>query len=296
MKGKKKQLLGFFGLALVFAMTAIAYSLPAPGAAAQDLNISVTVTAEAGSARIISPANGAVLTGRSTTVSVSYNKIRSMTTSLTCKNTGGEQVFQETRNATLTESTGVVNEAFTVAKDLGDVNCVAAMSSQGLDGEPYNDSVSFQFRPMSVVGSGKDEVNNPIVDVVVGDDVELVSIQAFDADGNPVFVDKDGKETPVLTKKEAFKDGKLSITLPMADYKAKPGKYVAYFTATNSKNEVISINEYSFEYVPIVETPGTGSIFKDLNLSRSDYLVTGLVAFGAVAGFAVYLVFRKSRR
>lgn len=314
MKGKKKQLLGFFGLALVIAMTAVAYSLPAPGAAAQDLNISVTVTAEAGSARIISPANGAVLTGHSTTMSVSYNKIRSMSTSMTCKNASGEEVFKETRNATLTGQTGVVNETYTLPEDAGDVSCVASMSSQGLNGEPYDDSVSFSFRAMSLPDPGTpddpnkpsedpdkpsedfDDDNNPIVDITVSDDVEQVSVQVFDVDKNPVFVDENGNAKPLLTTKDAFKDGKLTITLPMSDYKAKPGKYVAYFTATNSKGEVVSVNEYWFEYVPKVETPGTGSIFKDMNLSRADYLVTGLVAFGAVAGFAVYLVFRKSRR
>ena len=319
MKGKKKQLLGFVGLALVFAMTAIAYSLPAPGAAAQDLNISVTVTAEEGSAKIIAPTDGAVLTGRTTTVSVSYNKIRSMTTTMTCKNASGEQVFEETRNANLTEPTGVANEQFTIAEGLGDVTCSAKTEARGLDGELYPDGVSFTFRAMNIPGGGTednpvkppvnpdepcegptcvnvDENNDPIVDVIVSDDVEQVSVQVYDADKNPVFVDKDGKETPLLTTKDAFKDGKLTITLPMSDYSAKPGKYVAYFTATNSKGEVVSVNEYWFEYMPKVETPGTGSIFKDLNLSRADYLVTGLVAFGAVAGFAVYLVFRKSRR
>ena len=72
MKGKKKQLLGFFGLALVFAMTAIAYSLPAPEAAAQDLNVSVTVVAEEGSANITKPLEGEVFTGRTTNVEVPH--------------------------------------------------------------------------------------------------------------------------------------------------------------------------------------------------------------------------------
>ena len=321
MKGKKKQLLGFVGLALVFAMTAIAYTLPAPEAVAQDLNISVTVTddgAEA-SARIISPAPGAVLTNRSTTLSISYRKVRSMSTTVKCTDEDGAEVYNKTEDVALEAASGVVNKAIEVPETSNDVSCVAEMSAAGLENEPLNDSVNFTFRAMNLPNPGTeekpvkpvqpgdecedgetcgkvDEENNPVVDVNVSDNVYQVSVQVYDTDENPIFVDKDGNPTPILTTKDAFKDGKLSITLPMSDYNAKPGKYVAYFTATNSKGEVISVNEYWFEYMPKVETPGTGSIFKDLNLSRVDYLLTGLVAFGAVAGFAVYLVFRKSRR
>lgn len=314
MKGKKKQLLGFVGLALVFAMTAVAYSLPAPEAAATDLNVSVTVTAEESSARLMSPTNGAVLTDKTINVEASINKVRSLSTAVVCKDGSGNEVFNQTRSATLVDTTGVHKEAYVLPDGLGDVDCVASMSAEGIDGRKFDDSVAFKFRSMTLPDPGTeenpnkpstdpnnpsddfDENNNPIVDVIVSDDVEQVSVQVFDMDGNPVFVDKDGNPTPILTTKDAFKDGKLSITLPMSDYNAKPGKYVAYFTATNSKGEVVSVNEYWFEYLPKVETPGTGSVFGDLNLSRADYIVTGLVAFGAVAGFAMYLVFRKSRR
>lgn len=319
MKGKKKQFLGFVGLASVFAMTAVAYTLPAPGAAAQDLNISVTVTAEEGSARIVSPAPGAVLTDRDAVVSVSYNKMSTLSTSLKCTNSEGNEVFNEAKDVTLTETTGVENMTFTLPESVtvGGASCVANMEAKGLDGLTYPDSVNFTFRAMSVPNPGTEEKpnkpgnedckegetcgdvdddNNPVVDVNVSKDVHQVSVQVYDTDGNPVFVDKNGNPTPILTTKDAFKDGKVTITLPMAEYNAKPGKYVAYFTATNSNNDVISVNEYWFEYMPKVETPGTGSILKDLNLSRADYLVAGLAAFGVVAGFATYLVFRKSRR
>lgn len=321
MKGKKKQLLGFVGLALVFAMTAIAYSLPAPGAAAQDLNISVTVTddGEEGSARIISPAPGAVFTGRSTTLSMSYKKIRSMSTTVKCTDQNGTEVYNKTEDVVLEAATGVANKTIEVPAVDSDVSCVAEMNAIGLSNEPYNDSVNFTFRAMNLPNPGTpddpvkppvnpdepcegptcgkvDENNDPIVDVIVSDDVEKVTVQVYDTDNNPIFVDKDGNETPLVTTKDAFKDGKLSITLPMSEYNAKPGKYVAIFTATNGEGKIVSTNTYWFEYMPKVEAPGTGSIFKDLNLSRADYLLTGLVAFGAVAGFALYLVFRKSRR
>jgi hypothetical protein len=52
------------------------------------------------------------------------------------------------------------------------------------------------------------------------------------------------------------------------------------------------------EYSPITpDTPNTGMLsIGDLNISRIDYLVTGLIAFGVAAGFALALIYRKSRR
>lgn len=45
------------------------------------------------------------------------------------------------------------------------------------------------------------------------------------------------------------------------------------------------------------EAPDTGlNLFKDLNISRADYIVTGLVAFGLVTGFAIFLIVRRNKR
>ncbi len=47
----------------------------------------------------------------------------------------------------------------------------------------------------------------------------------------------------------------------------------------------------------VPETPGTGiNLFRDLNISQADYLLTGLVAFGVVTAFAVFLIIRRSKR
>ena len=37
------------------------------------------------------------------------------------------------------------------------------------------------------------------------------------------------KETPLLVGKDAFKDGRLNVTLPMSDYKAKAGQVCCVF-------------------------------------------------------------------
>ncbi len=45
------------------------------------------------------------------------------------------------------------------------------------------------------------------------------------------------------------------------------------------------------------EAPDTGlNLFRDLNISRADYIITGLVAFGLVTGFAIFLIVRRNKR
>lgn len=45
------------------------------------------------------------------------------------------------------------------------------------------------------------------------------------------------------------------------------------------------------------QVPDTGSnLFGGLNISSADYIVTGLVAFGMVTAFAIFLIVRRSRR
>lgn len=42
--------------------------------------------------------------------------------------------------------------------------------------------------------------------------------------------------------------------------------------------------------------PDTGSLFRDLNISRADYILTGVIAFGLITGFAIFLMIRRSKR
>lgn len=45
-----------------------------------------------------------------------------------------------------------------------------------------------------------------------------------------------------------------------------------------------------------VKKPDTGNFLAGLNLSRADYLITGLIVFFTVAGLAIFLILRQKRR
>ena len=67
--------------------------------------------------------------------------------------------------------------------------------------------------------------------------------------------------------------------------------------AYDKNGNIISVKTTPVEYTPATpELPNTGSLVGGLNISRLDYIVTGLIAFALISGFAVYLALRKSRR
>lgn len=88
--------------------------------------------------------------------------------------------------------------------------------------------------------------------------------------------------------------------MPFGDYNAKDGKYTAVVVARSADGNTISMirldTNYAYVNPNVPDTPDTGFTINNLNITRVDYLVTGLIVFGMVAGFALYLVRRKSRR
>lgn len=107
---------------------------------------------------------------------------------------------------------------------------------------------------------------------------------------------------PVLVNRDDIDPatGLITKVLPFAENEAANGKYTTVVVAYNAKGNIISMvnldTEYTFINPDLPETPNTGFTIGDLNISKVDYLITGLIVFGVVAGFALYLVYRKSRR
>ncbi len=177
---------------------------------------------------------------------------------------------------------------------------------------------------------------NPKVRALLNEKVKLARIQVYDANNKPMFVDGNGNETPLTVPVDhaGVPSGEYVVELPFKDYNLANGIYravlVAYETETPSNDSMIAISTavniaYPKGYKPggnpgggpgnnpdnpdkpdkpgdgdntdKPNVPGTGvNLFKDLNISRADYVITGLVAFGVVTAFAVFLIVRRNRR
>lgn len=319
MKRKTKRLLGVFGLAAVMVTTAIAYALPTPEAHAEEstdanVTIQVKVVGPGETAQLVSPANGAVIKSNIVPVEYTYQRMKVVYVNLSCDSksrAAGDPIVVHTQNVPAdNDYTGSFKTNINL-NDWGiqaDATCRLFLTGKGVnDTDVRDEGVQFEYRAMKVdiptTGDGDeekpvtDEKGDPEVTIGVRDDVYSLLLQVYNEAGKPVFV-KDGKEEPILVSRDKFDGDSYTLNLPMSKYGAKTGWYelVAIAYGQDGK-EVISMNTYRFYYDPgTPNVPGAGTVMDNLNISRVDYVVTGLIAFGAVAMFGIYLVARKSRR
>lgn len=322
MKRKTKRLLGVFGLAVVMAMTAIACALPTPEAYAEGsltdedkVTIKVTVVGVGSTANLVKPTNGEVVKSNIVPVEYSFQKMKNVLTNLSCTGADGKKVEQVidsyTVPAEMESGTRNFNMDLNAWGVQADATCRVFLTGKSIDDKDIRDEgVSFEYRAINIdMGDNDGEDDKPVTDekgdpevtIGVSDQVYSLLLQVYDTEGNPIFVNKDGVEEPIIVSRDEFDlvNGVYKLNLPMSKYGAKAGWYdlVAIAYGQDGK-EVVSMNTYRFYYggINAPDVPSTGTIMESLNISRADYVVTGLIAFGAMAVFGVYLVARKSRR
>lgn len=320
MKRKTKRLLGVFGLAVVIAMTAVACALPTPEAYAEDVNtsdsmtIKVTVAGPGSKMTLVKPVNGEVVKSNIVPVSYTFQRMKSIATNLSCTGTDGNLIEKVIDPYEVPEAEA---DSGTRSFDLdlnkwgvqADASCRVYLTGKSIDGKDVRDEgVAFEYRAIKVdMGDKDDEEGKPITDekgdpevtIGISDEVYSLLLQVYDASGNAIFA-QNGVEEPILVSRDMFnlENNTYTLNLPMSKYGAKSGWYefVAIAYGQDGK-EVVSMNVYRFYYDAVTpNVPGTGTVMENLNISRADYVITGLIAFGAVAAFGIYLVARKSRR
>lgn len=310
MKQRKKQLLGVLGLIAVMVMTAIAYALPTYAISeSTETTVRLTVTGPGHSLSILSPSDGETIAintkdgNINLTAKTSQEHLSKIKYLMVCMDESGKESRAEVES-TITEATGNDEATLVMPASVGNSDCT--LNARGFDdkgAEVASDEVSFSFRAMSVVFTGKyDENGNPEVRLEMTGNVDHVMLQVHDKKGNPIFVGKDGSSEAIEVTKDMFTmldNGNMSYTLylPMSKYHAPTGSYDLVSVAYGNDGSVISMNVNDFYYDPgAAGVPSAGSIVKDLNISRSDFILTGIVMFAAISGFALFLIFRKRRQ
>lgn len=301
MRKTKKQLLGFAGLAAVGLMTAIAYCLPAPNAAAsnsQSINVNVTVYADNTSVVITNPQDGSATATSPTAITVSYSNADQLDYKLTYVAPDGQTQEYTLPSYEPAEQNGTHTLELDLNQYGGYGDYVLTVIASKNSGTPHEDSIAFSYQPAVVEDTGTNDKGNPTIDIEPSAEADKVEIQVYDKDGNPIFVDKDGNETPLVVDPDDVdpETGKINVTLPMADYDAPEGQYTGVVITYDENGDILGQYTFDFYYKPLPKTPDTGSVFANLNIARADYIATGLIVFGLIAGFAVFLATRKSHR
>ncbi len=359
MQKRKKQLLGLAGLALIAAITAIAFAIPAPGAsAAETFNHSVGLTVKVEEkvpegepqATLIAPTDLSQMVGQTLTVKFSYKNSGSATTVVLEKYDADGNVVDTQEIPVGGDSCNISanpDGECTLTYDLGDFPEITNPAENANFGVKYKVTVTPKagtkegqadyatfFRRAAFLQYEEhidSSTNNPYISVYIGDGmgVNHAKLQVYDKVTKQPILMENGVEAPLeITAQQIANaaNGKIEVLLPLDQHKLKAGNYlvtlVAYNAAEENENTIVAIASEDVPYSPkgsggkptdpdnpdnpdnpdepdkptTPEVPGTGSIFRDLNISKADYLVVGLIAFGMVTGFAIFLIVRRNKR
>ena len=287
MKKTQKKIVGAFGLSLVVGMTIFAATLPGPEASAINTvtdHLNVRVIEEGAEVKIVSPASGSVFSGPDQKIVVDYANVNEATITITY--TGRDGI----PHSYVTTETGLnydpVEKTYTL--DLSDESkygfgdYVFSVKATGLDGQPVEEVIRFSYLPIVADLEEEEMTGDYEIDLdYIPDDgteegkgnVDTILINIYDADGNPVG------PSPIRVDAPA-----TSVSFNLDEYGLPDGVYTVELSAYDRdgnllyKPFVIGV----INYKGVVPTPDTGAPFQNLNISRTDYLVTGLIIFGIV--------------
>ncbi len=317
MQKTKKQLLGFAGLAAVGIMTAVAYAMPAaaaedvPPSADGDVNISVTILRGKATGYLISPADQSTIMG-SSDITYAYEEVSAVEVIVErLTKDGYEKVLDKKYDNYDPTTHGTSSVPMSEIAGFGESESDYKVTLKFYDAQGQyanEDTSTFKYRFMKADIAKQPASNgDPILNVEINDAIDSVRVYIYrgtepltDKDDNQVFVDLTRDDIDPAT-------GKITTVLPFADNNANDGSYaivVEGYEGTPSEGRLLSMITLDADYKLIKPTdpnlpetpPNTGFVIGNLNISRVDYLITGLIVFGTVASFALYLVYRKSRR
>ncbi len=302
MEKHKKRILGSIGLVLVAIMTLVAANIPPNSAFASSEDTTITVNvlpADQPVANIINPEDGWITTHSEVLVEATLANTDGGTFNLKKRKADGSYtlVSQE-----IVDNTFSGELDFFLDQDFGDyiIEAIPNPSPTGIPG--IEDSISFRYVPAIAVVGCHAEHQDPVLDITTASIVSQIDVQAYHkTTGKPLFKEPIQKSVGMVAGQE---DDTTSIVLPFVNAGADANEYRAEILAYKITSDIgepelipdfkLSLPLRSCRKSDAPAVPNTGSIsIAGLNISRADYLISGLVIFLSVSIFALYLINRK---
>ena len=311
MKKTQKKFLGLLGLLLVAVVTVFAVFLPGPGATATSGvtdTVVVRVVGDKPNVEIVGDLKDKdTIVYPKQDISVNYENVEHLTVTAKYKDKDGVEHTIVLVDQDTTEAPGTMPLSLDFSGgefDYGDY--VITVKGTGHGGVTDESSIAFSYVPVTADITEDEETGDTTIildydpDTGAPEDdgkVAKIEINIYDEDGNLV------KPSPIIVNAPT-----KEIVIPFADYNLPSGKYRIELTAYDRHNNIL-YRRISFYYVynalPVPGTggddedtkvPDTGEILHGLNISRSDYLLTGLIIFLIVGvGGAVFIVKREQK-
>lgn len=301
MKKTQKKVWGLLGLFLVVAVTVAAANLPSPDASAVSSmtdTITVRVVGAEPDVKIAGVDSGSEVVKKDQSVEVTYENVETVKITIEYTDENGETHTYTLADEFVDYQAGSLLFNLDLSSpEYGYGDYVIKVHGEGVDGVPVDDSINFSFRPVTGdVTQNSDDTGDFTLDLnYVPDDGtdtsegEVVSIEVniYDENGNlvtpfsPTRVDAPATSVPIPAGTEGWAPGtyRVEIIAFGRDGNQLYAPYITYFTVKAG------------EIIPI---PDTGTITKDLNISRMDYLATGLIIFALVAIAGIMVIVRRN--
>lgn len=173
----------------------------------------------------------------------------------------------------------------------------------GYDGVYDEDSVLFYYLPVYATASIDDVTGKHYVDLeYAADEGETETGEELTGEVAKMIInvyDKDGKLVEVLSNVTVLPPT-TRIEIPFAAKELPSGTYTISISAYNTDGEelykpFLLTVEYKAAEVPDAGAPDTGGLFQNLNISKEDYLVSGLIVFFVLGIVAFGIVARNKK-
>ena len=304
MRKTKKQILGFLGLGVVVAMTAVAIALPSPRASAAGSmtdTITVRVVGETPDVSISGIESGSEFLDAEKDITVSYENVGSVKVVLEYTDTEGN--VHET--VLMDETTDFEPGQRDFHLDLrgpqyGYGDYVIKVTGTGNDGVKDEDAIEFTRIPFTAEIEEEKENGDQVVNLDYCPDdqpstsegeIEKFIVTVYDKDGNVV----DSIGSIIVQSPEK------TVTIPFGKNNVPDGEYTIEIVAVDSNGVELSkkylTTKVGEEPIPVPDTsaPDTGRLFNNLNISQSDFLITGLMIFFLVGICGIVFISKRGK-
>ncbi len=307
---QKKQLLGFGGLALVAGITAVAYNLPTSATSAGgDVDVIVQVYNTNFETKIDKPLDGDRYTKSVVNFKETHSKASKVNYYLTYYNEDGTETVYSLSEYDVDVDSGDPDSGVTqFTLDLNNYGGWGAYKFTSVitssDGRTSEDYVKFNFVS---IDTPDDELtvdeDTTKVTINYAATVKILDLTIYDQDGKVVG------DFPGYVVKNPETGGSDIVPIDLSGLDLAKGKYTvkvtAYDTYDRAGGAVGSVTVW-FNYVPespnvpvtpdAPNVPDTGALLSSLNISKSDFLITGLIGFTAISVLALFVIKRTNKR
>ncbi len=307
MRKTHKKILGFAGLGLVAATTAVAATIPSPIAAAVAAGtdvIQIRVVPSNPDISIVVESSD-IVTSPTYDFGIQYSGLAHYEVELVNYNEDGEELYRDIIwSEDLDGSEGAKPFSINLANYGGYGNFLIIARGRTATGVEMEQNMSFSYIVANESATTNPDNGEATVDATVPDDTATqIDTNIYSPDGTLARVLKTDITTGItsvydpsgnllFTVTDGYKDGKLVIPmegLPYADgYNAK----IVFRNDLGKQVGGVILVRIDHKGKEII-VPDTGSFFQGLNISREDYLITGLIAF-MVIGVVAFGVVRKA--